>query len=83
MQIDINYIKRYRFQSNPSRTESLEKENKIKVVQINLTKSNSAMQELTISLRQETNFICMVTEPSVLRHRLSSIPRHYNPNTKR
>ena len=36
------------------------------------------MQELTISLRKETNFICLVTEPSVIRHRLSGIPRHYN-----
>ena len=51
---------------------------------INLNKSNSAMQELTISLRKETNFICMITEPSVIRHRLSGIPRHYNsiPTTK-
>ena len=42
------------------------------------------MQELTISLRKETYFICMVTEPSVIRHRLSGIPRHYNsiPTTK-
>ena len=40
------------------------------------------MQELTI--RKETNFICMITEPSVIRHRLSGIPRHYNsiPATK-
>ena len=36
------------------------------------------MQELTISLRKETDFICMVTEPSVIKHRLSVIPRHYN-----
>ena len=36
------------------------------------------MQELTISLRKETDFICMITEPSVIRHRLSSIPTHYN-----
>ena len=36
------------------------------------------MQELTISLRKETNFICMVTEPSIIRHRLSGIPKHYN-----
>ena len=36
------------------------------------------MQELTISLRKETHFICLVTEPSVVRHRLSGIPRHYN-----
>ena len=36
------------------------------------------MQELTINLRKETNFICMVTEPSVIRHRLSGIPKHYN-----
>ena len=36
------------------------------------------MQELTISLRKETDFICMVTEPSVIRHRLSGIPRHNN-----
>ena len=50
----------------------------IKVVQINLNKSNSAMQEMTISLKQETDFICMVTEPSVIRHRLSGIPKHYN-----
>ena len=45
---------------------------------MNLNKSNSAMQELTINLRKETNFICMVTEPSVIRHRLSGIPKHYN-----
>ena len=67
-------------------TESLEKEKEkiIKVVQINLNKSNSAMQEMTISLRKETDFICMVTEPSVIGHRLSGIPRHYNsiPTTK-
>ena len=36
------------------------------------------MQELTISLRKDTNFICLVTEPSVIRHRLSGIPKHYN-----
>ena len=36
------------------------------------------MQELTITLRKETDFICMITEPSVNRHRLSGIPRHYN-----
>ena len=36
------------------------------------------MQEVTISLRKETHFICMVTEPSVIRHRLSGIPKHYN-----
>ena len=36
------------------------------------------MQELTISLRKEINFICMVTEPSVIRHRLSGTPKHYN-----
>ena len=36
------------------------------------------MQELTISLRNETHFICLVTEPSVIRHRLSGIPKHYN-----
>ena len=36
------------------------------------------MQELTISLRKETDFICLVTEPSVIRHRLSGIPKHYN-----
>ena len=32
------------------------------------------MQELTISLKKETDFMCMVTEPSVIRHRLSGIP---------
>ena len=36
------------------------------------------MQELTISLKKDTDFICMVTEPSVIRHRLSGIPKHYN-----
>ena len=36
------------------------------------------MQELTIELRKETHFICMITEPSVIRHRLSGIPNHYN-----
>ena len=36
------------------------------------------MQELTISLRKETDFICRVTEPSVIKHRLSGILRHYN-----
>ena len=36
------------------------------------------MQEQTISLRNETNFICLVTEPSVIRNRLFQIPRHYN-----
>ena len=33
---------------------------------------------MTISLRKEADFICLVTEPSVIRHRLSGIPRHYN-----
>ena len=62
----------------------LNKEKNIKVVQINLNKSNSAMQELTINLRKETDFICMITQPSVIRHRLSGTPRHYNsiPTTK-
>ena len=50
----------------------------IRVVQINLNKSNAAMQELTIELRKSTHFICMITEPSVIKHRLSSIPKHYN-----
>ena len=50
----------------------------IKLVQVNLNKSNSAMQELTISLKKEKDFICMITEPSVIRHRLSCIPKHYN-----
>ena len=36
------------------------------------------MQELTINLRKEAHFICLVTEPSVIRHRLSRIPKHYN-----
>ena len=36
------------------------------------------MQELTIGLRKEKDFICMITEPSIIRHRLSSIPKHYN-----
>ena len=36
------------------------------------------MQELTIALRKEENFIAMVTEPSVIRNRLSGIPKHYN-----
>ena len=36
------------------------------------------MQELIISVRKETNFICMITEPSVIRHRLFGIPKHYN-----
>ena len=36
------------------------------------------MQEMTIRLRKESHFICMVTEPSVIRHRLSGIPSHYN-----
>ena len=42
------------------------------------------MQELTINLRKETDFICMITQPSVIRHRLSGTPRHYNsiPTTK-
>ena len=42
------------------------------------------MQELTIGLRKSTHFICMITEPSVLKHRLSGIPRHYNaiPNLR-
>ena len=42
------------------------------------------MQELIMSLRKETNFICMITEPSLIRHRQSGIPRHYNsiPTTK-
>ena len=50
----------------------------IKILQVNLNKSNSAMHELTISLRKEKDFICMITEPSVIRHRLSGIPKHYN-----
>ena len=50
----------------------------IKVVQVNLNKSNSAMQELTIGLRKEKDFICMITEPSVIKNRLSGIPKHYN-----
>ena len=36
------------------------------------------MHELTINLRKDVDFICMVTKPSVIRHRLSGIPRHYN-----
>ena len=36
------------------------------------------MQELTTSPRKEIDFICLVTEPSTIRHRLSGIPRHYN-----
>ena len=55
-----------------------DKKKSVKVMQVNLNKSNSAMQELTISLRKEIDFICMVTEPSVIRHRLSGIPWHYN-----
>ena len=58
--------------------EDQEQEKNIKVIQINLNKSNSAMQELTITLRKDISFICMVTEPSVIRHRLSGIPKHYN-----
>ena len=50
----------------------------LKVIQVNLNKSNSAMQELTINLRKEKDFICLVTEPSVIRHRLSGIPKHYS-----
>ena len=38
------------------------------------------MQELTISLRKETNFICMITEPSVIRHRLSVSPDITTPS---
>ena len=60
-----------RISSDP---ETLEKNKNIKVLQINLNKSNSAMQEFTISLRKETNFICLVTEPSIIKHRLSGIP---------
>ena len=56
----------------------MENKKNIKVMQTNLNKSNSAMQELTISLRKETDFICMITEPSVIKHRLSGIPKHYN-----
>ena len=36
------------------------------------------MHELTIKLRKETDFICTITEPSVIKHRLSSIPGNYN-----
>ena len=36
------------------------------------------MQELPTTLRKKIDFICMVTEPSVIRHRLSGIPKHYN-----
>ena len=50
----------------------------VKMIQVNLNKSNSAMQELTIGLRKERDFICMITEPSVIKHRLSGIPKHYN-----
>ena len=50
----------------------------LKVVQINLNKSNSAMQELTISLRKEKDFMCVITEPSVIKQKLSGIPKHYN-----
>ena len=59
-------------------TDAVMSDNSIKMIQVNLNKSNSAMQELTISLRREKDFICMVTEPSVIRHRLSGIPKHYN-----
>ena len=58
--------------------ESLNQSKNINVLQVNLNKSNSAMQELAIRLRKEINIICMITEPSVVRHRLSGIPRHYN-----
>ena len=36
------------------------------------------MQELTIRLRKERDFICLITEPSVIKHILSGIPKHYN-----
>ena len=36
------------------------------------------MQELTTNLKQARDFICIITEPSVLRQRLSGIPKHYN-----
>ena len=52
--------------------------NLVEVIQANLNKSNSAMQELTIKLRKVRDFICILTEPSVIRHRLSGIPKHYN-----
>ena len=48
------------------------------MLQVNLNKSNSAMQELTIELSKEKDFICLITEPSILKNRLSSIPKHYN-----
>ena len=50
----------------------------VKMVQVNLNKSNSAMQELTISLRKERDFLCMITEPSVIKNKLSGIPKHYS-----
>ena len=48
------------------------------MIQVNLNKSNSAMQELTINLRKQKDFICLITEPSIIKHKLSGIPKHYN-----
>ena len=49
----------------------------IKVTQVNLNKSNTAQLELTIQLKKTDIFLCLVTEPAVLRKKLSCIPSHY------
>ena len=50
----------------------------IQVIQVNLNKSNAAQLELTIKLKRSNNFLCLVTEPAVLRKSLSCLPKHYN-----
>ena len=58
------------------KTSELNKE--IKVIQINLNKSNSAQLELTHQVKNNKSFICMVTEPATIRKKLSGIPKNYN-----
>ena len=50
----------------------------IKVLQVNLNKSNAAQLELSIPLRKERDFICLITEPATIRNRLAGIPKSYN-----
>ena len=52
--------------------------NRVRVLQVNLNKSNSAQLELSVQLRKERDFICLLTEPATIRNRLSGIPKSYN-----
>lgn len=50
----------------------------ISVIQINLNKSNHAQLELTHTLKKTKHFICVVSEPDVIKNKLSSIPTQNN-----